>query len=422
MASDNRRDWDQNLTKLQDWIKASEQQIKDPLSNDLQQSAGQLKEKSHQVQTLLQSARDRTADFDKLSRMYKLIVADLSEADRIALDEKLSLVKDRHNRLVDNLEQRVKALDEANRERDQLDEQVEHVQNLYRLLQNDLTKFKQGSLSSDGTHPDDGLSNQQRLEQYQQLMRRADELNNQSKALASSHRLLTSKGHRIDFRPAGELNVSLKNLEGQIHHEMERVERNLQAEKDFSQLEKDLDLYLQQSSEQFRAAQQNPDKAVAFQVTSTLPLVSSHSLLGSQQNVAERIQQGEMELSKLIQLAERLKSELPRAQYEQLQRTIQQRQEYLQNLSRSCQQARGEHEHMIATQTKLVEELNAIHEWLKRTLNDLSQGLELNFSLNHLHDLQDTIAVRLFHPSILLLFAHRRFSNGMPRSSNEWLD
>ena len=110
-----------------------------------------------------------------------------------------------------------------------------------------------------------------------------------------------------------------------------------------------------------------------------------------------------MELSKLIQLAERLKSELPRAQYEQLQRTIQQRQEYLQNLARSCQQARGEHEQMIATQTKLVEELNAIHEWLKRTLNDLSQGLELNFSLNHLHDLQDTIAVRLLHPSSLIL-------------------
>ena len=80
----------------------------------------------------------------------------------------------------------------------------------------------------------------------------------------------------------------------------------------------------------------------------------------------------------------------------QLQRTIQQRQKYLQNISRSCQQARGEHEHIIATQTTLVEESNAIHEWLNRTRNDLSQWLEWNFSSNHLDDLQDTIVVRMF--------------------------
>ena len=98
-------------------------------------------------------------------------------------------------------------------------------------------------------------------------------------------------------------------------------------------------------------------------------------------------------MNKLIQLAERLKGEIPRKQYEQLQRTIQQRQEYLQNLSKASQQARGEHEQMIASQTKLIEELNSIHDWFKRLLNDLSQNLDLNFSLNHLHDLQETISV-----------------------------
>ena len=103
-----------------------------------------------------------------------------------------------------------------------------------------------------------------------------------------------------------------------------------------------------------------------------------------------------MELNKLIQLAERLKGDLPRVQYEQLQRTIQQRQEYLQNLSKSCQQARGEHEQMIKTQTKLNEELIAIQDWFKRLVNDLSQGLELNFSVNHIHNLQDMISVRRY--------------------------
>lgn len=142
-------------------------------------------------------------------------------------------------------------------------------------------------------------------------------------------------------------------------------------------------------------------------------------------NVAERIQHGEIELNKLIQLAERLKGEIPRKQYEQLQRTIQQRQEFLQNLSKTSQQARGEHEQMVASQTKLIEELNSIHDWFKRLLNDLSQHLDLNFSLNHLHDLQETISVGksikidvVFNRFVLAMGHGDRSTNGTTRSSD----
>lgn len=101
-------------------------------------------------------------------------------------------------------------------------------------------------------------------------------------------------------------------------------------------------------------------------------------------------------MNKLIQLAERLKNEIPRAQYQQLQQTIERRQERLQGLMKSCQQARGEHEHLVKTQNKLNEELISINDWLKRHLYDLNQPLELNLSLNNVHDAQDSVAVRWF--------------------------
>ena len=265
-ATDQRRNFEQIITKLQEWIKSTEQQIKDPLTNDLQQSASLLKERYRHVQSLLESARDRSNEFDDLGRVYNIIALNLNETDRNTFDEKYTLLKDKYNRLLDNLSQRLTLLDEANHERDLLDEHIDHLQESYRQLQNDLIRFKQQSTSIDGNHPEDGLSNQQRFEQYQQLMSRLDELNNQSKELSRTHRLLTSKGHRIDFRSGGELNVNLKNLEGQIHHEIERIERNLHAENDFHNLEKELDFYLQQSSEQFKGIPQHADKAVAYQV------------------------------------------------------------------------------------------------------------------------------------------------------------
>jgi hypothetical protein len=54
-ASEQRREFDRIMNKLMEWIKITEQQIKDPFANDLQQNANGLKEKykSIQVRTTL---------------------------------------------------------------------------------------------------------------------------------------------------------------------------------------------------------------------------------------------------------------------------------------------------------------------------------------------------------------------------------
>ena len=133
------------------------------------------------------------------------------------------------------------------------------------------------------------------------------------------------------------------------------------------------------------------------------------------------MQQGEHELNKLIQLAQRLKSDLPRSKYEQLQRTIEQRQEHLQGLMKTCQQARGEHEHLIKTQNKLNEELIAINEWFKRLLQELIQPLDLNATLNNVNDVQESMAVSLFSlRKSVEKFLFR--SNWMHRSINDYHD
>ena len=49
-ASEQRREFDRIMSKLQESMKATEQQLKDPLSNDLQQSAAVLKEKCRTIQ------------------------------------------------------------------------------------------------------------------------------------------------------------------------------------------------------------------------------------------------------------------------------------------------------------------------------------------------------------------------------------
>ena len=67
-------------------------------------------------------------------------------------------------------------------------------------------------------------------------------------------RLLIGQGHRIDSRIDGQLNVHVKQLEGQIHNEIERIERVLQTENDFHHLEKEFDAYLQSALEQFQAS------------------------------------------------------------------------------------------------------------------------------------------------------------------------
>lgn len=98
-------------------------------------------------------------------------------------------------------------------------------------------------------------------------------------------------------------------------------------------------------------------------------------------------------MNKLVQLGERLRPEVPRTQYQQLQGLIDQRHQYLQNLIRTCQQARGEHEHLVKTQNKLNEELIAITDWFKRLIHDLTQPIDLNLSLNNVSDIRDLLAV-----------------------------
>ncbi len=188
----------------------------------------------------------------------------------------MTVLKEKHNRLLDNLNQRLTLLDEANRmllffflrksfvfldERDDFDKQTEQIQDFYQQLQNDFTKFKQQSSIND-----DSLSNERRLEQVKQFFKRLDESNNQLKELSRIQRLLTSKGHRIDFRLGSELNGNLKNLEEQIQNEIERTEKILQTENDFYHLDKEFESYLQISSEQLKSAQHQQDKGLAYQV------------------------------------------------------------------------------------------------------------------------------------------------------------
>ena len=50
LAHEHRQSFDRILTKLNEWIKNTTQQMKDPLTNDLQQTANVLKEKSRNMQ------------------------------------------------------------------------------------------------------------------------------------------------------------------------------------------------------------------------------------------------------------------------------------------------------------------------------------------------------------------------------------
>jgi len=95
-------------------------------------------------------------------------------------------------------------------------------------------------------------------------------MNNNLKELSRIQRLLTSKGHRIDFRSASELNGNLKTLEGQIHNEIERIEKLLQTENEFHHLGKEFESYLEITSDQLKSAQYQPDKGITYQVRNKL--------------------------------------------------------------------------------------------------------------------------------------------------------
>ncbi len=52
-------------------------------------------------------------EFEDFKHIYELVASTLNDADRITLDEKYILTKEKYNRLLDSLTQRVALLDEA---------------------------------------------------------------------------------------------------------------------------------------------------------------------------------------------------------------------------------------------------------------------------------------------------------------------
>jgi hypothetical protein len=99
-------------------------------------------------------------------------------------------------------------------------------------------------------------------------------------------------------------------------------------------------------------------------------------------------------LKKIIHLADRLSNEISREHLEdELKESIASRQEHLQTLFQSCQQARTDYEQLIKSEQKLNEELINVHDWFRRLIDEFTQPLELNLSLNHLHDLQQSLTV-----------------------------
>jgi len=57
-ASEQRREFDRIMIKFTEWIKNTEQQIKDPFANDLQQNANGLKEKYKNIQVRINFIND----------------------------------------------------------------------------------------------------------------------------------------------------------------------------------------------------------------------------------------------------------------------------------------------------------------------------------------------------------------------------
>lgn len=64
---------------------------------------------------MLQLTRDRRHEFEDLTRFHTTVASTLNETDSITLDEKYTVLKDKYNRLLDNLTQRLALLDEASR-------------------------------------------------------------------------------------------------------------------------------------------------------------------------------------------------------------------------------------------------------------------------------------------------------------------
>ena len=135
------------------------------------------------------------------------------------------------------------------------------MQELYQQLQSEFNRLKHQSPLDGNCPPSD-----RRAENYKQLLRHLDETNNSFKELTRIQRLLTSKGHRIDFRLGNELNTNLKNFDESIHNEIERIERLIQTENEFHLLENELDASLQICTDQLKSSQHQQDKGIIYQV------------------------------------------------------------------------------------------------------------------------------------------------------------
>lgn len=230
-----------------------------------------------------------------------------------------------------------------------------------------------------------------RLEEVKHLLQRLVENEEHFKELTRLQRLLTSKGHRVDVCRASELNINLKHLEGQLQTELERLERVQQTEKDFHQLEKEFETLLKIATEQLSS--QSNERGIIYQVSSLSLVEQSDCFFSSLKTVFDRLQQCEDELKKMIHLAERLTNEISREHLDALKESIASRQARLQTLFQTCQQARTNYEQQMKSEQKLNEELINLQDWFRRVMEEFTQPLELNLSLNHLHDLQQSLTV-----------------------------
>lgn len=91
----------------------------------------------------------------------------------------------------------------------------------------------------------------------------------------------------------------------------------------------------------------------------------------------------------MIHLSERC----PTKESEGLKQSIAVRQERWQTFFQTVEQARTNYEQMIKNEQKLNEELIHLQDWFRRMIDEFTQPVELNLSLNYLHDLQQSLTV-----------------------------
>lgn len=240
----------------------------------------------------------------------------------------------------------------------QCDEMTKSIEHLSKQLHLDFDQWKQDDSTSS--------SLTRRIESLKQFIQRCEQIEDHLKELIRTQRTLTSQGHRLDLRPASEMNMNVQHLQSQCQTEFERLERICQSERDFHQLEKDFDTFLQQST----ISMQNSD---------------------NDQTLIDRIQQSEHQLKKLTQLADRLRPDLSTNVSDELKQSLDIRRERLDNLIRTCEQKRNEREQRMKIQEKFEDELMNIHDWFRRLIQEYLHPIEINLSIEFVEDVQRSI-------------------------------